>query len=188
MKSLSYNSIRPGIQALGSYSVRIGTKSKFSHTEIMFEPGDDVEHLVPDGNLEPIDGAYWCASASAADIIPVWSKRRAGRTGGVRFKRINPNTGHWLIQDLPSEEFSSILAATWFKEHEGLAYDWQHIFSFIGVAANWVFTQGVDKYTCTEACAAALLFKEPERFHPGNFPPVIDRVVLKVPTTTRFST
>lgn len=177
MKLLSYKAIRSGIQALGSYSVRIGTKSDFSHTEVMFEPGDGVEDLVPDGILDPINGEYWCASATASDTMPVWSKRRAGRTGGVRWKRIKPEASKWFIQDLKPEVFSARKAAQWFYNQEGYAYDWRNIMSFISVATNWAFGSGEKHFTCAGTAAAALGFAEHTRFHPGNLPPVIARMI-----------
>ena len=63
----------------------------------VFEPGDGVDDLMPrDSSVEAAQpstrpdasGALWCASSAAAEPIPLWSPRRAGRRGGVRFKRI----------------------------------------------------------------------------------------------------
>lgn len=182
MKLISYVSTRKGpLMAAGSVSVRIGTNSPFSHTELLFEPGDGVEEFIPDRILQPIEGAYWCASASSADPIPDWSEKRKGRTGGVRLKRIKIKQDHWIQQDLPKELFDPILAMRWFKEHEGLAYDWRHIFSFVGFIFNRTLNHGYDKYTCTEAVASALGFSEPERFHPGNFPAIIHRMTVVDP-------
>lgn len=179
MKLLSYTGIRPGIQGLGSLAVQLGTNSPYSHTEIMFEPGDGVDYLMPDNNLQPsTDGALWFASSSAGDRMPEWSTKRAGKLGGVRFKRNVLKPAHWLVQDLPRDIFNPHDVAQWFVVHQGLAYDYRHIASFASAPMNLIFSHGVDHYTCTECIAAALGFKESHRFHPGNFPPVIERICL----------
>lgn len=179
MKLISYTGTRPGIQGVGSFAVRLGTNSLYSHTEIMFEPGDGVDHLMPDNNLQPGDnGALWCASSSAGDRMPAWSTKRAGKLGGVRFKRIVLKPEHWFIQDLPRDIFDPHATAQWFVVNQGLAYDYRHIASFVSAPMNLIFSHGVDHYTCTECTAAALGFAQSERFHPGNFPPVIERIGL----------
>lgn len=176
MKLLSYTSTRSGFKGLGSLLVRWRLRSEYSHTEMMFEPGDGVEHLVPDGSLEPdADGAYWCASSTATDPMPSYSPRRAGRSGGVRFKRIVPETSKWVIQDL-SEKYDPVATAQWFKIHEGECYDWKHILSFIGTIVNLLLQQSTTKWTCTEACGAALGFHTAEIFDPRNLPVVVDRI------------
>ena len=176
MKLISYTGTRSGIQGIGSVAVLFGTDSDYSHTEIMFEPGDGVEHLMPDGILlAGSEGALWCASASAGDRMPEWSPKRAGKLGGVRFKRIALKPENWYMQDLPKDMFDPVATARWFAVNQGLAYDYRHILSFGGIALNYIFGHGEDHYTCTECTAAALGFAQSERFQPGNFPPVIER-------------
>lgn len=175
MKLISYKAVRPGFQALGSYAVRLRLLSDLSHTEVMFMPGDGVDDLMPDGTCEPdADGAYWCASSTAAEKLPEFSKRRAGKYGGVRFKRIKLDPTHWMVQDIKG--FSARSTAQWFKDNEGMAYDWRHILSFIGMVFYWIFRQGKDHVSCTEACAKAMGFNESENFNPKNLPPVIERI------------
>lgn len=180
MKLLSYKVIRPGFQSLGSISVRIRLRSPLSHTEVMYEPGDGVDHLMPDGTCDPDEnGAYWCASSTAAEKLPHYdnpkfTNRRAGKFGGVRFKRIVPKPDHWLIQDVLG--FDPVKSAQWFFNNLGMAYDWKHILSFIAVGWNWVFRQSHDKVTCTEACAASFGFPDADNFDPKNLPPVVERV------------
>lgn len=173
------------MQALGSYSVRFGTKSDFSHTEIVFEPGDGVDHLMPDGTTQPDEnGAIWCASATALDRMPEWSIYRPNELGGVRFKRFVVNPDHWLIQDATNVHFDPVQVASWFVTNQGHCYDWRHIFSFGGVIMNWIFSNDKDKNTCTEAVAEAMGFSDSWRFHPGNFPNVISRINQFVNTDT----
>ena len=173
MKLISYTATRPGFQGLGSIIVRLGTNSPFSHTEIVFEPGDGVDHLMPDGTTEPdADGALWCASATASDVMPVWSKRRQGRKGGVRFKRIVVGS-NWFVQNISHETCSPVGVAQFIKEEEGLAYDWKHIAGFLGPVFNLIFSHGAEKYTCSEICAAAMGMPHAHRFQPGNLPAVI---------------
>lgn len=178
MKIISYTGTRPGFQAIGSWAVRKGTNSLFSHTELVFEPGDGVDHLMPDGTTEPDEnGAVWCASASANDIMPEWSKRRAGHRGGVRFKRIVVDNKKWQWQAL-SPVFNPTSAALLLKSMEGLGYDWRHIAGFMGPVFNLIFSHSENKVTCSEICAIALGFAQAHRFHPGNLPPVLERFPL----------
>lgn len=177
MKLISYIGTRPGIQGVGSWLVRVGTHSPFSHTEVLYEPGDGVAHLMPDGSLEPNEnGEYWCSSASAGDIMPEWSYR-AGKRGGVRFKRIKVDPSKWLVQELPPSFFNPVVVAQWFVDHQGAAYDYRNFASFAGVVANWIFSDDAGHYTCTECCARSMQFAQAHRFNPGNFPPVIDRIL-----------
>lgn len=183
MKLLSYTGTRPGFAGLGNRLVRIRLNSPYSHTEVMFEPGDDCDEYMPDGTTEPdATGALWCASASATDRMPNWNElrnHRAGKTGGVRFKRIVVNPANWAVQPFP---FVARDVAYWFGCVEGLAYDWRHILSFLGVVPNLIFGQGDDQYTCAEACAAGGSFKHAEIFDPHNLHLVIERIneVLRV--------
>ena len=145
-----YKSTRPGLQGLANRVIRLRLRSIYSHCEVVFEPGDQVDHLMPDGTCAPHpDGALWCASSVAAEALPAHSPRRAGKTGGVRFKRIALNPGHW---DVRRVSCSPALAAQWFRAHEGELYDWQLILGFV----SWVIPQKALRWTCSEASAAAL--------------------------------
>ncbi len=51
-----------------------------------------------------------------------------------------------------------VATAQWFKAHEGELYDWQLILGFI----SWAIPQKDQRWTCSEACAAALGIPETE--------------------------
>lgn len=160
----SYKVTRPGLQGLFNRIIRLRLRGPYSHNEIVFEPGDGVGHLMPDGKAEPgQDGALWCASSVAAEALPGFSPRRAGKTGGVRFKRIALNPDHW---DLIRLDCDPVTAAEWFRAHEGELYDWQLILGFV----SWLIPQQDKRWTCSEACAAALGIPERDawRFDPVN--------------------
>ena len=146
----SYKSTRPGLQGLFNRIIRLRLRGQYSHSEVVFEPGDGVGHLMPDGSARPgQDGSLWCASSVAAEALPEFSGRRAGKTGGVRFKRVVLDPSRW---DLVKVNLDPMATAQWFKAHEGEMYDWQLILGFM----SWVIPQKDQRWTCSEACAAAL--------------------------------
>ena len=177
MKLLSYTGTRPGISGVGNRLVRLRLSSRYSHSEVMFEPGDGCEQYMPDGSLEPdANGAYWCASSSASDRMPDWGgvrNRRAGKMGGVRFKRVVVKPDNWNVKNYP---FSPDEVASFFVRMEGLPYDWRHILSFLGVIPNLVIGQDQWEYTCAEICAAAAGFIHAEIFDPHNLAVVVGRL------------
>jgi len=160
MRIAFYRGTRPGLAGLGNFLIRRRLSGRYSHSEILFEPGDDVDHLMPDGTTAPIDGAYWCASSVAMERLPAWSPRRAGKLGGVRFKRIVPDPAEWDFSDLPG--FDALFAATWAARNAGTLYDWQLI---IGGLA-WFVPQKTGRVTCSEASAEMLRFRDAWRFDP----------------------
>ena len=163
MLLISYKTTRPGLQGIANGIIRLRLRSPYSHTEVVFEPGDQVGHLMPDGSCEPdANGALWCASSVAAEALPAHSPRRAGKAGGVRFKRIVINPDHWDVRRVACNPAA---AAQWFKAHEGELYDWQLILGFV----SWVIPQKSQRWTCSEASAAALGVPEDEawRFDPA---------------------
>lgn len=152
----SYKSTRPGLQGLFNRIIRLRLRGQYSHSEVVFEPGDGVDHLMPDGSAAPgLDGSLWCASSVAAEALPEFSQRRAGKTGGVRFKRVVLDPSRW---GLVKVNLDPVATAQWFKEHEGELYDWQLILGFI----SWAIPQKDQRWTCSEACAAALGIPETE--------------------------
>ena len=160
----TYKAIRPGPQGVANRIIRFRLRSDYSHCEVVFEPGDQVGHLMPDGSCAgDAEGGLWCASSVAAEALPAHSPRRAGAMGGVRFKRIVLNPGHW---DVRRVAINPLLAAQWFKDHEGELYDWQLILGFV----SWAIPQKSQRWTCSEACAAALGIPEGDawRFDPAN--------------------
>ena len=154
---------KPWYIGLGNVLIRLRLRSQISHCELVFEPGDGVDDLMPDGQAMPNAlGELWCASASATDPLPEWSPRRAGRRGGVRFKRINvQDSAQWLLVDVPWADARA--AALWFKKHQGALYDWQGVFGFIA----WIVPDKAQRWTCHEACAAALGHPSPSRTDPA---------------------
>lgn len=172
----TYKAIRPGFQGLGSYAVRLGTNSKYSHTELVFEPGDGVESFMPDGSLERgTDNTLWAFGATASDIMPEWSERRAGRRGGCRFKRIEFKDSNWDFVQIDPAVFKAIEGIRVCMAVEGKAYDWRHIGSFLGPIANLIFRQSGDKLTCAELAARVFGLSHPELFHPYNLHVVASR-------------
>ena len=157
MKLALYRGTQKGWRGMGNVLTRWRLRSPYSHCEIVFEPGDRVEALMPDGSLEINALGLWCASASAADKMP--AGRRAGSSGGVRFKRIDVLDGTWDLIDLKRDPHQ---VAKWFLQNQGAMYDWQGIFGFIA----WPFNQNPNRFACHEACASALGFPEPERLDP----------------------
>jgi len=159
MKLASYKASRDGFLGIFNWLIRIRLKGIYSHTEVVFMPEDDVGHLMPDGTCEPVDGMYWCASSVASDKMPEWSPRRAGRTGGVRFKRVLLDSSKW---DVVNFKYNPTIAATWFKDRQGSLYDWQQIFGFI----SWLMPEKSGRYMCSECCAASAGYKDAHRFDP----------------------
>jgi hypothetical protein len=158
----SYKSTRPGLQGLANRAIRLRLRGPYSHTEVVFEPHDQVGRLMPDGTTAPgADGGLWCASSVAAERLPAHSPRRAGRVGGVRFKRIVLDPGHWDLLPLP---FDAVRAATWFHAHQGALYDWQLILGFL----SWLIPGKAGRWTCSEASAEATDYPDSERFDPCN--------------------
>ena len=168
MKAAFYIGTRSGWRGIGNVLVRWRLRSQISHCELVFEPGDGVDDLMPrDGQTmlpttQPVAGEYWCASSSATDPMPTWSPRRAGKSGGVRFKRIDVrDSSKWLLVDVPWADARA--AALWFREHQGALYDWQGIIGFLA----WVVPDKAQRWTCHEACAAALGHPSPSRTDPA---------------------
>lgn len=159
MHVASYKATRPGLQGLANRAIRLRLRGIYSHSEVVFQPGDGVDHLMPDGSCAPVDGAYWCASSVAAERLPSHSPQRAGQMGGVRFKRIALDPAHW---DVVAYRRCPLRAAQWFRAHEGDRYDWQLILGFLA----WVIPQQAHRWTCSEAAAAAGGYADPWRFDP----------------------
>jgi hypothetical protein len=159
MNHAYYISTRPGLIGLANVLIRWRLRGLESHCELVFLPGDGVDHLMPDGTTQPVNGAYWCASSVAGERLPSWSRRRAGELGGVRFKRIVLDPDRWM--ELQSDA-DPVAAAEWVKSHEGALYDWRLIVGFIA----WFFPNKSDRYTCHEVVAAGEGIAEGWRFDP----------------------
>jgi len=104
-------------------------------------PYSHVELIFPDGEA---------ASSSAED-------------GGVRFKTIEFDPANWDIIELPAALYAQA-AYNWFAIHEHEGYDYwgnaHFVVSIIGGNRR--------RWFCSEAVAAALGIKTPERFDPGS--------------------
>ncbi|MDD2711359.1 MAG: hypothetical protein PHU77_00425 [Simplicispira sp.] len=160
MQLASYKFTRPGMQGVANRLIRLRLRGIYSHSEVVFQSTDGVDQFMPDGTCAPDEnGALWCASSVAAERLPAHSPRRAGRLGGVRFKRIVLDPDHWDV--LPYRR-DPVAAARWFKAHEGSLYDWQLIIGFLA----WVVPQKDNRSNCSEASAAAGGAADPWRFDP----------------------
>jgi hypothetical protein len=163
----SYYSTRPGIQGIANRVIRWRLRGVYSHSEIVFQPWDGVDDLMPDGSAAPDNnGALWCVSSVAAETLPEWSTRRAGRTGGVRFKRIKLDPARWETARVHAD---ARRAATLARQLEGDLYDWQGVAGFLA----WLIHQKVDRWSCAELCAHLLGLRDPWRFDPCSLPLVV---------------
>jgi len=163
MKLLSYKSSQAGYKGIGNWFIRFRLGGQYSHSEILFEPGDGVDMFMPDGTTTPDeDGAYWCCSSTGLERIPVWANRvsRRGHVGGLRFKRIKVDPAKWDVTDLT--DFDPFYAANWARSNEGMLYDWQLISKFIA----WFLPEKVNRVMCSEACASMLGIPDPFLYDP----------------------
>jgi hypothetical protein len=129
MKHASFIGTRPGIMGLGNALIRLRLRGNASHCEMVFEPGDGVDHLMPDGTCEPdSQGRLWCASSVGLEKLPQYSRRRAGKLGGVRFKRIDVSGPEW---ELTPTNTQPLYAANTAAFYEGARYDWGYILAFL---------------------------------------------------------
>ena len=161
MKLASYKGSRSGIYRIGNALIRWRFAGPYSHNEVVFEPGDGVDSLMPDKTCSPTGDGYWCASSVALETMPAWSPYRAGRTGGVRFKRRPLFAADF---DLIPVNRDPAKAATWFADHQGEPYSWRLVAEFI----SWLVSmaRGTGEWACSHACAAAFGHEEPWRFDP----------------------
>jgi hypothetical protein len=108
-----------------------------------------VELVLPNG---------FCASSSFRD-------------GGVRFKRIDLNSGRW---ELVQYEGDPSEACRWFAAHENAQYD---AFSLLAFAVPWRMSDA-RRWYCSEAVATALgLWDSPDKISPN----LLYSIALKQP-------
>jgi hypothetical protein len=161
MKLASYKATRPGFQGLFNRLIRWRFDGAYSHTEIVFEPGDGVAHHMPDGTCQPdADGALWCASSVALERLPRWSKYRAGCIGGVRLKRVVLDPAKWDVQTVRADPAYAIAV---YQKNEGHPYSWRLVAKFVAWA---VALRGTTQKYCSQICADMLGFEEGWRFDP----------------------
>lgn len=95
----------------------------------------------------------------------------SGRDGGVRPKRIELNLEHWDLIPLPWA--SEALIWQVYRKHAGKGYDW------LGLFGAQLLGAGIDNPTrmfCSEFCAAALGFPQPQRYSPAMLGDVVRRI------------
>lgn len=160
MKLASYKSTRPGLQGIANRLIRWRLRGLHSHSEIVFQPWDGVDDLMPDGSAAPdANGALWCVSSVAAEKLPTWSQARAGRYGGVRFKRIALDPDRW---DTVTVHADPRRAATRARLLEGEMYDWRGIAGFL----SWLIPGSDRRWTCHEVAGLLMGIDQPQRLDP----------------------
>lgn len=171
MMLASYTATQSGYQGIANRLIRSRFGGSFfrdgeaSHTEVVFEAVDGVDHLMPDGTTRPdANGAVWCASAVTFERLPAWSAKRAGRWGGLRFKRIVLDHTKWDVRPYTRD---AKVAAQWYKDHEGDVYDWGLVIGMAFWAFSFFFTAESNRWHCASAAAAAGSYKRPEFYHPA---------------------
>jgi hypothetical protein len=93
--------------------------------------------------------------------------------GGVRLKTIKFDPAIWDFIDLPDELEPA--ARAWFVEHEGKAYDyWMNLRFCFGFMPD-----SKDKYACSEACMASLVFTDSWRFDPNAMASILRRLYVR---------
>lgn len=168
MKLASYKSVRSGFMGLGNILIRLRLRGMYSHTEIVFEDGDFVDDLLPDGTASITSEGLWAVSSVGLERLPSFSKIRAGKIGGVRFKRIQFDKSKWDLLDI-SDCFNARDVAIRAKQLEGTKYDWLLIWNFIA----WIIPQNKKRYMCNEICGELLGLKESWRTDPCSFRNII---------------
>lgn len=167
MKLLSFTGSKADWPSrLGERLIRFRLRGPYAHSEVMFEPGDGVDALMPDGTCEPINGAYWCASSVWLERVPAWSPRRAGHLGGVRFKRVVPDPMRYDVDSTGTCD--PLHAAQVAHRDQGMPYDLQLILGFM----SWLIPGKDGRAMCSEECAEMLGLPtfQAWRFDPNNLP------------------
>jgi hypothetical protein len=157
----SYKGRQAGLRGLANVLICWRLGGDYSHSEVVFMPGDGVDHLMPDGTTQPLDGAYWCASSVAWEKMPTWSARRPGHRGGVRFKRIKIDPAKWDLRPARAGACPKF-AARWFRAYEGWLYDWRLILGFVA----WLLRNKAGRFICSGAVAASQRYPDHQRFDP----------------------
>ena len=167
----SYKSTQSGYKGLGNIIIRWRLKSQYSHSEIVFEPDDDVyDFIAPSLRQEALEHKtdLFMGSSTGTDRIPNYSHYRSGKLGGVRLKYHRYDETKWDYIRLPPDVFSAMEAMKVFMNEEGKCYDWKLIGSFV----SWVWWllagTGQNKYMCSEICAKALKIPDYEEVSPKN--------------------
>lgn len=170
MKLASYKGTRPGLQGIVNRLIRWRFDGLHSHTEVVFEPTDDVSEFMPDWTTQPHeDGALWCASSVAVEVLPSWSPKRPGKAGGVRFKRIVLDPEKWDVIPYPGDAKA---AAKLFHEKQGTLYNWELCLKYVA----FFMPMKDDREACSQVSAAAGGFNDAWRFDPCTLHVAVSRL------------
>lgn len=145
---LIYLALYKGKGTLFNRLIRLWTRSKYSHCEIVYS-------INAQGWLGI--GGVWL-SASAMD-------------GGVRAKYMAPKLEHWDL--IPISWADEKRIEDLFTRHKGKGYDWAGIF-FSQLVASGLHSRR--RMFCSEFCAAALGFDNPQRYSPAQLGEVVHRI------------
>lgn len=172
MKVIFFKGTSPGVAGWFDRGARFRLSGPYSHCEVVFEPGDDVEDYMPDKSLEiDSEGRYWCFSSNFFDVMPAWSKRRAGKKGGARYRRIYLDPQLWDVIDIPFIKATDVIDLI--DELEGLRYDLFGWLKFI----TWFFQHQKSRITCYEIVAIACDIEEPHRYDTCNLAAILRSMV-----------
>lgn len=83
------------------------------------------------------------------------------RDGGVRAKEIDLKSGHWHVLEIGGDKSAAL---KWFQGNSGARYDVAGLFGFVLPFR----THNLNRWFCSEACAAALGIPEPWRYSPHD--------------------
>lgn len=124
--------------------VRWWTKSDTSHSEIATKNADGI----------------WVGFSSSP------------RDGGVRFKQIDFDSGHWRLTPLSDVDEAEAMAEAWRIHDTRAGYDW------MGILWAQLFNSGRHnrhRWFCSELCAHVMGLSDPHTYSPGR----LDRKVLE---------
>lgn len=124
------------------FIIRLVTRSQYSHVEYI---QNHTEEFSATGIYE--ENECWTSSA---------------RDGGVRKKMIDVDTRDWEVVLI---EFQTTDMRLFFECKAGAKYD------YVGILFSQLFSfkrHSIEKWFCSEICAAALGFEEPQRFSPST--------------------
>lgn len=118
---------------------------------ICFATGSPFSHVEVVTNFNP-DGLSECWSTSPRDK-------------GVRRKRIDLDSGHWVVYSTGSFRTPPVEeVVAFFESQQGKKYD---TLGAIGVRIPF-FKQNKNKWFCSEILARVFKFDRPHKWHPGN--------------------
>lgn len=159
----SYVGTRPGLQGVANLIIRRRFGRAESHSEVVFEPGDGVDDLMPDGTAAPdAEGRLWGFSFVAAERLPLDSPRRAGKIGGGRLKRIKVHgQPQWTVQKFYRDARAAARLAL---DLRGMAYAWWLVAGWAG----WLLRRVQRSHmVCSQFPAIVFGLARPDLIDPG---------------------